>query len=247
MAIESLIAAYGVAVAVFTSIVSLDVRNSRPEPRPPNVICQLIFRIPPHSRPYIATILIAGGLIALITSSLFDLNLLSYQQIVRKSIANPRDTNEGMYLFMELRSPTFSANMPIKADIYLHINQTYRMKNSLSDFDNLPESYSILFLGTYCEKDFRFVVPGHCLTDLMRFNSYEFQGHTTINYSHGGSFGVVLSNNNGLAGTTRLDEGIIHVSSTDGANDFRTFKMSIVIGIIASAIGTLALLQRRQT
>lgn len=186
------------------------------------------------------TSIVAIFLIIGFWTPLFD-GLLSYTQMAFVQIPNPHDTNEKLYMAVRLISPTFAANSPINVDVAIYMNYTYRQANHLDDSVNEPDSFFVLFYGSQCG-----IPPDHlgaCIGVIPRVhpNSYH-NNFNPISYPHGGSFDIGLTTDLGsLENRTKTDSEFIHISPTEAANEFRTFKMSIIIGIIAGAIGLIAL------
>jgi hypothetical protein len=150
-------------------------------------------------------------------------------------------------MVVKLTSPTFAANTPISADVFINMNYTYRKENQIDDSANQPDSFWILFPGSQCGNP-----PDHlgtCFGTIPRIKSnLYFDNFSPMTYPHGGNFDIGLATDLGsLENRSKTDAGFIHISPTEATNDFRTFKMSIIIGIIAGAIGLIALFLQYDT
>lgn len=172
---------------------------------------------------------------------LFD-PILSYPRVTTGTMLNPLDENEQMSVYIQLSSPTFAANTPSTIDVRINMNYTYRADNKLGATDNRPESFWLIFDGSQCGTPYN---PGEiCYRQINRVDeNYYYGSYYPITYPREGDYHITLAADNLGSDSPRskTENPVINISPTEGTNEFRTFKMSIIIGIIAGAIGLLAL------
>ncbi len=173
-----------------------------------------------------------------IALNVFDYNLLSLKENSGTFILNPLDTNKNMTLYITLKSPTLAANNPIQVSVTLHAN---------SDDTHRAPAYRLLLLESSCEGSTMNtdVIP-YCQLDLTPVPNSNYEYHAiadNITYTHGGDFNVVMNALNVSPDVSNTQtKGIwnfIHISPNEATNEFRAFKMTLIIGIIATAIGLL--------
>jgi len=191
---------------------------------------------------YTIVILLAVPLSILVWMGTVDNLFFSYPQVYAANIGNPNNPEEQFFIEVKLRSTTFAANTPMPAEVIIFLNGNYR--NWQNWENNTSEIYQVLFLDALCSGGEVGHLPQRCVLTLPRSGDPQIYYNTTVlTYSHGGEFDVLL---NGLGNNTqqRVGYGFISIAPTEALHEYRTFKMSFIIGIIAASFGALSLYEQ---
>lgn len=182
----------------------------------------------------------------LIWFNVLDETFFSYTQVYYDEIGNPLNPTEKLFIEIKMRSTTFSANTPMKAEVFLFLNPNYR--NTQDYNTNASQMYHVLFDNTICAGEQFGDLPYRCTLWLPRSpnNPIIYYNTTTLTYSHGGEFDVRLDGI-GHSEQQTVGHGFIGIAPTETLNEYRTFKMSFIIAIIAAAFAALSVYEQRKS
>jgi hypothetical protein len=191
-----------------------------------------------------AVSLVAILLILAFGLGLFD-PLLSHSDLSYSNVKHPSDPEIQFMVIVKQTSPTLAANTPATIEILMSPNPYYGDQNNLARFDNLPDEFFVIFEDTNCGTPFE--IGRLCMEILPRVDdSRYFARYDRIVYGHGGDYNMTLATGFGFEDNRSVTEKpVIHIAPIEATNEYRTFIMSIIIGIIASAIGFYALFQKK--
>lgn len=194
---------------------------------------------------YTAVLSIAIGLILGTLSGLIDSIFFPYTQVYAEKIGNPLNPSEKLFLEIKVRSTTFTANTLLPTEIFLFLDGNFR---GWSDYTtNASETYSLYIVCTLCGGIEARELPERCLVRLTRSStdSQVYYNATTLTYSHGGEFDVLLD---GLGSSVQqsVGHGWISIAPTETLHEYRTFRMSFIIGVIAAAFAALSVYEQRR-
>jgi hypothetical protein len=191
-----------------------------------------------------ATVIFAAAILSImIVLGTIDNQFFSYTQVYGDVIANPLNPKEQLFIEVKLRSTTFSANTPMPAEVFLFLNGNDR---NWSDYTtNAPKSYYVLFKDSLCGGTEPGKLPYRCTIDLAHSanGGILYYNTTTLTYSHGGEFDVILSAE-GHSIDQSVGHGFISIAPTQALHDYRTFKITLIIGIIAAVFAGLSLYEQ---
>lgn len=172
--------------------------------------------------------------------------------------------NETMILAIEMWSSTFSVHE--KIDVWVSLFPDYNLRNSDQfrndpafqsiDWDNL--NFTVSFEGSYCtDMHNRIVLCRFVLTNSGDNLDSWHSGQEEMRYSVGGSHDIMLyeeiftSAEYQQGNFSRVERGFIDITSINAINNlrqaeeaFNASKYVIVIALITTLVGLLALYQR---